>query len=153
MIPEYIEIPNAPWRVLPAGMHQTSLEEVKSRFAINNHRRKLFIGLISACKSLKYSGVDLLYLDGSFVTEKPVPSDYDACWDTSNVDRELLNPVFLDFSNKRENQKREFGGEFFPYAGKFDFVDFFQTEKHSGERKGILLIKLQEENLNIFEER
>ena len=32
------------------------------------------------------AGVEVLYLNGSFVTAKPDPGDYDACWDMADPD-------------------------------------------------------------------
>jgi hypothetical protein len=53
-------------------------------------------------------------LDGSFVTTKERPGDFDACWDIRFVDDAVLDPTFLDFSQGRAAQKRRFLGEFFP---------------------------------------
>jgi hypothetical protein len=54
---------------------------------------------------------------GSFATNKEVPGDFDACWDTTNVDFKILldiEPVLLDLSNNCAAQKAKFGGELFP---------------------------------------
>jgi len=86
------------------------------------------------------------------VTVKNDPGDYDACWDFEGVDLESLDPVFLDFSNSRMAQKQKYLGEFFPAqmpegtTGRL-FLDFFQTDKESGKRKGIVGLNLQEERL------
>ena len=49
----------------------------------------------------------------------------------------------------RANQKRKYLGEFFPllYSNGQAFLDFFQTEKYTGNSKGILLINLSREAL------
>jgi len=83
----------------------------------------------------------------SFVTDKPIPEDFDACWDPQGVDRSKLDPVFSQFSNKRAAQKQKFGGEFFLSTTRADaqgrtFIDFFQIEKYTVESKGIVLINL-----------
>jgi hypothetical protein len=93
-----------------------------------------------------------VYIDGSFVTVKREPGDYDACWDIEGVDLESLDSVFLDFSDARGAQKRKYLGEFFPAqmpegaSGKL-FLDFFQIEKETGKPKGVVGLKLQEEKL------
>lgn len=147
MMPEFIELPGAPWPVLPAGVHSASLNSVADRFASNAWRRQLFDGLFRASQALVHAGCQQLYLDGSFVTEKPKPGDFDACWDPTGVDHRLLDPVFSNFDNQRAAQKVKFGGEFFPATTRADaagqtFRDFFQVEKHSGLQKGIVLIDL-----------
>ena len=48
-----------------------------------------------------------MYIDGSFVTVKLEPRDYDACWDIDGVNVEALDSVFLDFSKGRRAQKRK----------------------------------------------
>jgi hypothetical protein len=146
MIPHLTSLPGAPWDVLPAGIHIATFSEVEVTFAINAVRRELFAELLDAAISLRGVGCVKLYLDGSFVTGKPIPGDYDACWDSVGVDLKKLDPVFRDFSNKRQAQKAKFKGEFFPSTMKNaptqPFVDFFQVDRFTGLSKGILLILL-----------
>ena len=63
---------------------------------------------------LKRAGSRLVYLDGSFVTSKTEPGDFDACWGIDGVNVDELDPVFFDFSQSRARQKQRFLGEFFP---------------------------------------
>jgi hypothetical protein len=53
-------------------------------------------------------------VNGSFVTAKEEPADFDACWDSQGVDLDALDPVLLDLSAGRASQKARFGGELFP---------------------------------------
>jgi len=156
MIPDLRELSGAPWKVLPPGVHPASLAEVSDYFASNPHRRDLFNGLMVAAKALAKAHVQYVYLDGSFVTGKPIPNDYDACWDPRGVIHGLLDPVFLDFDNKRANQKIKYKGEFFPFhidAGTGQaFIDFFQTETFTGQKKGIVLIDLKSESFESIKE-
>ena len=104
-------------------------------------------GFRQACEELRKAGCRLVYLDGSFVTRKEHPGDFDACWDVQNVDDARLDAVFWDFSRGRAAQKHRFLGELFPAqlpegATGRAFVDFFQVNKMSGEPKGILAIRL-----------
>jgi hypothetical protein len=79
-----------------------------------------------------------------------VPGDFDALWETAGVDVERLlemEPCFGDFANGRAAQKARFGGEFFPAdlpeldSGRL-FLDFFQTDRETGNAKGIIAIDL-----------
>jgi hypothetical protein len=151
MIPSLAILAGSPWEVLPAGIHTATFSEVEVAFAINAVRRELFAGLLSGAASLLSAGCTRIYLDGSFVTAKPVPGDYDACWDPVGVDLTRLDPVFRNFSNKREGQKAKYKGEFFPSTMKNTptqpFVDFFQVDRFTGMGKGILLIVLSTDPL------
>jgi hypothetical protein len=146
MIPPLVPIAGAPWDVLPPGVHPATLAEVATTFATNERRRLLYDGLLLAARALRDSGCGKLYLDGSYVTAKTVPGDYDGCWDPAGMNPAKLDPVFLDFSNKRQGQKNKFGGEFFPSSAlntpTQTFLNFFQIEKFTGKAKGILLIAL-----------
>ena len=147
MLPELIELPKAPWCVLPAGIHSATLIDIEQTFVFNQRRSELFEGLKSAVVDLSEAGCQLLYLDGSFVTSKPRPGDYDVCWDPTGVQELLLPKVFLDFSERRARQKARYGGEFFPLSfieksSGFTFLEYFQQDGQTGLRKGILSIEL-----------
>lgn len=147
MIPQLIDLgAPSPWPVLPPGLHDSSLEEIAARFATTPHRRALYKGFVAASAVLSGAGCGAVYLDGSFVSDKPHPEDYDGCWEVAGVNPLLLDPVLLDFSGKREAQKRKYGGEMFiaelPGAPGMSFLQLFQVEKFSGRPKGILRIRL-----------
>jgi len=133
---------------LPPGVHVATLEEIEARFGASAHRQHLFRGFRTAAESLRRAGCTAMYLDGSFVTEKDLPADFDGCWDMEGVDPDLLDPALLDFENGRAAQKIRFGGELFPasYAetsSEKTFLEFFQTDKETGAPKGIVKIELQ----------
>jgi hypothetical protein len=145
MIPSFVVIPGALWPILPAGVFDASIDEVEKRFATTDKRRKLFVGLSKAADNFFLSGCQQIFLDGSFVTAKPAPSDYDALWDPRFVNPALLDPVFLDFTHGTGPQKKKYLGEFFPVtltegASRKSFFEFFQIEKQSGSPKGIVRI-------------
>lgn len=146
MIPESIDI-GAAWKVLPPGIHDATFEDIRLRFATNEKRRRLYEGLLQGCEALKDAGCTVVYLDGSYVTDKPLPKDFDVCWDPTGVDPFKLDPILLDFDNLRRNQKLKYGGEFFPSSAKADgthiFVDFFRTDRDTGKEKGVVRIRLQ----------
>ncbi|MHB8620801.1 MAG: DUF6932 family protein [Chloroflexota bacterium] len=85
-----------------------------------------------------------VYVNGSFVTAKEEPGDFDGCWEAAGVDPARLDPVLLDFSDQRNAQKEKFGGELFVASGPADgagrqFLDFFQQDR-DGRPKGIVAI-------------
>jgi hypothetical protein len=67
-------------------------------------------------------------LNGSFVTAKDEPGDFDACWAIPDRSRRP-RPVLLDLERSPSPEDR-FGGEFFPNvveAGSgLVFAEFFQ---------------------------
>jgi hypothetical protein len=150
MLPSFIEVPGAPYAVLPPGIHEAIMEEVAVRFATSARRIWLYEGLVHAAEVLAYAGCRCLYLDGSFVTAKDDPGDYDGCWDPVGVTAARLDPVLLDFSNGRAAQKQKFRGELFivGFANRPNetFLEFFQIEKHTGAQKGIVRVLLSASN-------
>jgi hypothetical protein len=132
---------------LPPGVHSATWDEIVERYAITERRTELLDGLHEAVASLRTAGCSRVYLDGSFVTDKEVPGDFDACWEVTGVDAGLLDPVLLDFNDRRAAQKARYGGELFPAqaaavpAGTV-FLDYFQRDRDTGEPKGIIAIDL-----------
>src|SRR5258708_6051261 len=105
MIPSFVNARGVPYGILPPGIHRADLEEVAKRFARTDHRAWLFEGVIAVAEALRSAGCMRMYLDGSFVTAKERPNDYDGCWDPTRVNPKQLDPVLLDFSNGRAAQK------------------------------------------------
>ncbi len=135
---------------LPPGIYILTIEEVESIFGYNAKRRRLIIGLKQGLAHLKSCGCKRVYLNGSFITEKEVPDDFDACWDDDISDQQFNKlaesfPVLLDLSNGRIAQKMFYNGEFFPASfladGLNNFLEFFQIDRY-GNPKGIIKIDL-----------
>ena len=145
MIPDLVDI-GAAWKVLPSGIHDATLLDVKDRFATNIKRAELFEGLARGCQNLESAKCAVVYLDGSYVTEKINPGDFDVCWDPVGVDIVKLDPVFLDLDHPRRRQKFKYGGEFFPSSAPADasqpFLLYFQKDRETGKEKGIVRIRL-----------
>ena len=99
---------------LPPDIHFVSWPAVCRRYGHGARRQLLLAGLKEALIALSTAGCGLMYLDGSFVTAKSEPGDFDACWSVNDVDAGRLDPIFLDFSNGRAAQKARFAGELFP---------------------------------------
>jgi hypothetical protein len=137
--------------LLPPGIHLVPWAEFVAFFGTSPYRLSLISGLHKGLQALKVVGCRTVFVDGSFVTAKEVPGDFDCCWDVSGVDALMLHeldPVFFDFRNKRAAQKAAFGGEFFPAQGKETltgktWLDFFQIDKETGAAKGVIAIDVQ----------
>ena len=104
-------------------------------------------GLRAGLDDLKGAGCHTVYVDGSFVTDKEIPNDFDACWEETGVDPLILDAILLTFDPGRATQKAKYLGGFFPVsaiadADGFSFLEFFQTDKETGRRKGIIAIDL-----------
>ncbi len=130
---------------LPPGVHHADWCEVAGCFAGNSHRGRLTNGLLAACLNLAGAGCGELLLDGSFVTAKELPGDYDGAWEPAGVDPILLDPVLLDFKNRRAAMKAKYLGDLFPAsfqaAPGVAYRDFFKTDRN-GVEKGVVLIDL-----------
>ncbi len=134
--------------LLPAGIHEAEWTEVWNTFGTTPHRKRLLAGFRRALIALKIAGCRRVFLDGSFVTAKEQPNDFDACWDTTGVDLARLDPILLKFDQRRLAQKTKYGGEMFPAIGIADhamntFIQFFQIDKNTGVAKGIIAINLE----------
>lgn len=117
------------------------------RFGNNPWRLRLAAGFRAAIENLGGAGCRTVYLNGSFVTGKAMPNDYDACWEEAGVDSTALDPVLLTLDAGRATQKAKYLGELFPASVIADtdglsFLEFFQTEKETGEPKGIVAVDL-----------
>lgn len=133
--------------LLPQGIHNALWQEFAERFGTTPYRRTLLSGLQRALQALRIAGCRTVYVDGSFVTTKEVPGDFDCCYDITGMDPKLLymiDPAFFEQKNKRAAQKATYGGELFPAQGPqlLAWLDFFQTNKDTGARKGVVAIDL-----------
>ncbi|MEQ9672777.1 DUF6932 family protein [Coleofasciculus sp. G2-EDA-02] len=148
MIPDFDENGN-----LPPGVHFCEWEEFVERFGTNALRLRLIRGLQMAMEQLKAAGCRTMYINGSFVTIKADPGDFDACWDREEVDIDYLRihaPRLLNHYD-RAGQKAKYGGEIFPSdqpIGNYgmDSFELFQQDRKYN-KKGIIAIDLVRWNL------
>lgn len=130
---------------LPLGVHDAPWGEVAKRFGSNSHRARLIAGLLAALQSLAGAGCRSVLIDGSFVSQKDLPGDFDGIWDTRGVVPDRLDPVLLDFSNGRAAMKSKYLGELFPAtffaAPGVLYRDFFLKDRN-GVPKGAVNIDL-----------
>lgn len=131
---------------LPVGIHIANWEEVSGRYGYTTWRRQLLAGLSAAIDELRVAGCRRVYIDGSFVTAKEHPGDFDACWDDARVNEDLLDPMLRELSLDIAAQKAKYGGELYPLkardVGRYDNpLDFFQRDIR-GRQKGVIAIDL-----------
>jgi hypothetical protein len=138
---------NAKGNLIP-GIYILSMEEFEEVFGYNEYRKLLIKGIKKGIEHLKNCGCTTIYVDGSFVTRKEIPGDFDICWEHEGMDIEKLQNEYktlVTFDNERELQKKEYQGEFFPArinASPFDiYFNFFQKDK-DGNPKGMVQINI-----------
>ncbi|MGH9365940.1 MAG: DUF6932 family protein [Thermoanaerobaculia bacterium] len=131
---------------LPPGLHETTLEEVRRRFGSGNPiRERLMKGLSAVVSRARRAGAKRLYLDGSFVTDKKDPGDWDAA---------LLVPVGFNSASldaaalvDRERIRKDHGGDLFViFEDDAEILDYYVGQvfarERSGSEKGLLVIRL-----------
>ncbi|MEQ9548643.1 MAG: hypothetical protein RIM23_03340 [Coleofasciculus sp. G3-WIS-01] len=143
MIPKFDENGN-----LPPGVHFCEWEEFQERFGTTLKRQNMIDGLELAMTQLKAAGCRTIYIDGSFVTSKPNPGDFDACWEPEDMDYDYLRknaPRLLNHLD-RSSQKSTYKGELFrsdQLVGDYGLasLEFFQRDRQFNP-KGIIAIDL-----------
>jgi hypothetical protein len=144
MIPELTEE-----GVLPPGLHEATLREVRRRFGRANRRRaELWRGLSTVAARARRAGALRMYLDGSFVTGKKEPLDWDAV---------LVVPKGFDATREgaitlvdRETVRTMYDGDLLVFIeDDTEAIDHYVHDVFSHDRerrkKGILLIRLKGE--------
>ena len=131
---------------MPPGIHVATWDEIAQRYGQSPHRRALLAGLEAGIAALRHAGCRMVYIDGSFVSAKEEPGDFDACWESAEVNGHLLDPVLLTFANRRAAQKEKYKGEFFIAESAADphgtrYLEFFQRTRE-GAPKGIIALRL-----------
>lgn len=145
MIPAYDKVGN-----LPPGVHSATWVEIVERYGHNEKRLKLLGGLKKALVNLKEAGCKRAYLDGSFITKREMPGDYDLCWEPLGVDYDLIDELFVltrFVLPPRAEQKAKYSGEILitlNHPPVFDMLSYFQLDDRTGERKGIILVDLEQ---------
>lgn len=133
---------------LPVGVHGLTLSEVMRLFAWNRRRRFLFDGLSRALLNLQFAGCRSVIVDGSFVTAKEEPGDWDAAFDPVGVIAKRLDPILLKHDDGRRAMRAKYLGDMFPWTAVASSVtgslyrQFFQKDR-DGNPKGIVEVHLQ----------
>jgi hypothetical protein len=136
--------------LLPPGVHSCDLLEARTMFAWNERRAALFTGLETfLAKEIYPLYPDPIVLDGSYVTDKVLPSDTDVVLDCTAApdDRKWRA---LQLMKRRNDFKAIYSVDFWiNLPDTNDFVAFFQytgvkTAKlkglHPSTAKGILRV-------------
>lgn len=131
---------------LPPGIHSLTWAEFQAMFAWNSKRMWLCAGLYRALNNLRGAGCKTVLIDGSFVTSKDEPSDYDAAFDPTGITGMYLDPVLVRHTDGRRAMKAKYLGDIFPWGHQAEtngpiYRDFFQTDR-DGVAKGIVEIDL-----------
>lgn len=130
---------------MPPGVHTVTLTEVENKFAYNVRRKALSAGLSNVIRILKEANCLEVFLDGSYITTKEEPDDYDLCFEPTDLQpTEELRALL----SAKENRKTEYLGDIFarlpepPYF--FDYVTNWQRDGRNDDViKGILRIELR----------
>ena len=135
--------------LLPPGVHWAEgWAELQERCGGTPWRRLLLTGLGFALRDLRNAGCRTAYIDGSFVTSKDNPGDFDVCWEEAGVNTARLTRALRDLSEGRRAQKARYAGELFPahniadIARGITYYEFFQRELN-GVVKGMVAIDLR----------
>lgn len=133
--------------LLPPGLHDGTLAVVRRRFGSQNALRiRLMKGLMTVLRRAAKAGARRLYLDGSFVTDKREPGDWDGV---------LVVPAGFPVGGRdgtfladRKRIKVECGGDLFVVMeDDADIVTYYVQEvfgrDREGRTKGLVLIRLQ----------
>jgi hypothetical protein len=135
--------------ILPPGIHPTSWEEFVKRYGVNHKRKIQLNGLHKALEQFEQAGCTCIYIDGSFVTNKKNPGDFDALYELDEVNDQNIDSILLDSTLiGRDKQKKYYEGEFFPAYTKAApdgtiYLNYFQKDKKTGDPKGIIKINLR----------
>jgi len=134
--------------LLPKGVHFAEWTKFTKKFGTNSHRLKLMAGLKEALTALKNAGCHLVYIDGSFVTTKRIPNDYDLCYEIIDMRMNLLPIEFaIRGPTAKPRQKATYLGEFYPAMDEAEknccYLRFFQSDRN-GNRKGIVALFLSD---------
>ena len=138
---------------LPVGDHRATLEEIGKRFAFTPRRRWLLKGLRTAVHAFGAAGIEEIFIDGSFCTEKPDPGDVDGYWVEPDEEvYERIDPYWIDFEmilvahvQKRKSRMwADHGMEFFIHpamqAGPaVGFPEFFRQDRE-GQPRGLIQV-------------
>ncbi|HVR86343.1 MAG TPA: hypothetical protein VMU54_18615 [Planctomycetota bacterium] len=132
--------------LLPPGRHQATLGEIRRRFGGGNPARvRLMKGLEAVLRLPRKMEASVLYLDGSFVTNKKEPGDWDAVLLVPAGARIGSKEAIL-LANRPEIRKR-YGGDLFTVSAEdpevlAHYVDGVFVRDREGRAKGLAVIKL-----------
>lgn len=136
--------------ILPAGVHDCSLEEAEAFLATSEPRSEIwqgFTGFLQWSRALP--NPNAILLDGSYVTDKVAPNDVDVVIDLSGCAAPDVHAWTDRWAAERDYVKDAFAVDFYPMVAGMgnDFTAFFQYVRidealsrgmSPDQRKGIL---------------
>lgn len=98
--------------LLPPGFHPATMAELQRKFGFSPKRHSLIgDGLKPVARELIEIGIWHLYVDGSFVTEKPSPGDIDG-YILTNLDSD----AYLEVAKRRDAWRAQYQLDIYPAA-------------------------------------
>ena len=146
MIPEFDRLGN-----LPLEIHDATILEIEIRFGGRGQRRRVFEDLVVWLGHMKAAGCRTVYVNGSFVTAKEFPNDFDTCFDPTGVDRAKLDPVLLERSDAAIDLIRaRYGGDIrvdreMPPGSISPYLRLFMRDGRARVENGIVRLDLSKE--------
>jgi hypothetical protein len=116
-----------------------------AKFGWSSRRRFLLGGMRRALLNLRSAGCAAAVIDGSFVSAKDEPADYDMAFDPAGMNGALIDPVLRRHDDFRKAMKAKYFGDVFPWGAvacpttRAVYRDFFQRDR-SGVAKGVILL-------------
>lgn len=133
--------------LLPPGTYEASVGEIRRRFGMGNAvQTRLMKGLEAMLRMAKKVGASLLYLDGSFTTDKKEPGDWDAVL-VLPAGAKIGSKEAIALANRPEVRKR-FGGDLFTVMEEdTEVLDHYVkrvfVHDRDGRKKGLVLLRLR----------
>lgn len=128
--------------LLPPGIHDGSIMEIKDKFATNPHRVKLFDDFERFISTeMNVTGWEI-YIAGSFLSDKPIPNDIEICVyaDQAFIQSSAFQKA-ISLMNRHDDIVQRYRVDYYVSFGlpkHNDFREFFQyVGEKSAQIKGI----------------
>ena len=115
--------------LLPSGVHICAVDEVRGSFCENQARQDVWFAFERFLTWIEtMPGPVSILIDGSFVTDKAMPSDVDVVVDITSCSRDDQDVWIVAFHREHAQIKMEYRTDFYPLiVGQgSDFTAFFQ---------------------------
>ena len=115
--------------VLPEGVHPCTLPEAQEALCTNEQRTQIWEGLLGFLVWAEPLPVPTaLLIDGSYVTDKPLPSDVDVVVDVTSCSSAEQVSWFQAWNDSHDFAKVSFNVDFYPFVVGVgnDFSMYFQ---------------------------
>lgn len=130
--------------LLPEGIHDASIDEIRTRFAISTYRTALFDDFVRFM-NIEVESLDApIFMAGSYLSDKPLPNDIEI---TIEVNLELFcsqagqKIIQLGSGDNHNRLKMQYRVDYYPslkMPGMNDFTLFFQyVGEKTAHAKGI----------------